>query len=83
MCKCTDCGNCTRDKTEDKQTNTIVEENTNDAIEISCLKLPEVLYDAICVLNGRYGTGAERKQLLGSKYEKVQSAVNLIADLYN
>lgn len=80
MCKCENCNKC-RDTPEDKQTSPTIEES-NNTIEISCLKLPEELYDAICVLNGRYGTGIERKSILGSKYEKVQSVVNLIAYLY-
>ena len=52
-------------------------------LEIATIKMPECLYDAICVLNGRYGVGEERKEALGEKYPKVQELVNILAKYYD
>lgn len=70
------CCNCNKIRDEPEQ-------KTEDSIvEVGILKIPESLYLAIEVLNGRHGTGEERKDSLGSKYAAVQEIVNTIAKLY-
>lgn len=65
------------------QCNKIRDQPTEETtIEIGVLKIPESLYLAIEVMNGRHGAGDERKASLSSKYEEVQKVVNLIAEFY-
>lgn len=86
-CKCATCANKVRDST--KETNGIeinvneqVSNTNSDILEVGLLKMPKALYLAIGILNGRYGNGSERKEMLGNDYENAQQAVNAIAYLY-
>lgn len=72
------CKNCKcNDIRADPKTETV--EPTAEMIELSTLAIPENLYYAICVMNGRFGAGEERKASLGTKYNKVQEIVNTIS----
>lgn len=70
MCKCNNCNNAR-------------EEPQNNMLEIGLLEIPENLYRAICVMNGRYSAGTERKEALGNAYETVQKIVNEIAQYWD
>ena len=53
--------------------------NTNKIPEADTAKeLSELLSAAICVINGEYGSGEERKKRLGDKYGKVQKIINFL-----
>lgn len=56
---------------------------TDTEIEVGLLKIPKALYLAIGVMNGRYGEGQERKDMLGNDYTAVQKAVNIIAPMWD
>lgn len=70
MCKCDNCHN-------------VREEPQTNMLEIGFLEIPEKLYQAICVMNGRFGAGLERKEALGNAYDSVQNIVNIIAPYWD
>lgn len=79
-----DCKNCNcRNPTEKEKSN--IEGNY---IETAMLEIPEVLYVAICIYNGRYEEGNERiNNLKGLGYSdsditKIQKCVNTISEYY-
>lgn len=75
MCKC-----CRKDGEEPC---TVNQSENEHEIEVGLLKIPKVLYLAIGVLNGRYGTGQERREKLGNDYTATQNAVNIIAPMWD
>lgn len=80
--KCDCCEKC-RNPTE-KQMNL-----NSDMIQVNAIEIPEVLYTAICIFNGRYGNGEERKRNLKSlgytdkDIMMIQNCVDVISVFYD